>query len=234
MKFQVKISGKALTFDSNINGLKINSKEYLAGKDGQLIYYKTKDLKAEEVTLQMSTNTSTLVPALKVLSLKYSSYFDRKEIIESQNDITFYWNKSKLAAYYNKFSTDELDYKKRRSVIKKAVDFIVKNHKSLPLKEEFLKQLLEPCIVLGFYNGFPIFDSATGFAKLRSRLGIHIDPENIMISTPMDKYEKDIYGLAEEISKKTGEEFSKKKNRVVFLKSNKILDLLGVSETYGK
>ena len=56
----------------------------------------------------MSTNTSTLIPALRILVVPYSPYFDGREVVDSQNDITFYWEPSKLAAFYNRFSTDEL------------------------------------------------------------------------------------------------------------------------------
>ena len=113
MKFEVKQGSKKLIFNSELTGLVVNGKEYVSGKGGALIYDQTKELKASEVKLQMSSNTSTLIPALRVLSVPYSSYFDQKEVVESQNNITFYWNKSKLAAFYNRFSTDELDYGKR-------------------------------------------------------------------------------------------------------------------------
>ncbi len=40
--------------------------EYLSGRDGVLVYDKIRDLRqTDEVELQMSTNTSTLIPALK-------------------------------------------------------------------------------------------------------------------------------------------------------------------------
>ncbi|HKJ38282.1 MAG TPA: hypothetical protein VJ972_05875, partial [Anaerolineales bacterium] len=76
--------------------------------------------------------------------------------------------------------------------------------------------------------GFPIFDSSVGFAKLQSRLGIHIDPEEVMISTPLDRYESDVYELAELISKETGLNYSKKKNRVNFPKEPNLLKHLGL------
>lgn len=226
MKFQIEKNSKILVFDSNLSGLKIKNVEYLAGKDGVLIYDQTKALQADEVELQMSTNTSTLIPALRTLGLPYHSYFDEKDVIESQNNITFYWKPSKLAAFYNKFSTDELDYDKRESVIRQAVEFISANAQTLALEDEMLARVLEPCKLLGFYQGFPIFDSSTGFAKLQSRLGIHIDPEEVMISTPLDKYESDVYELAEQIALETGLEYSKKKNRVNFPKDPKLIGLL--------
>jgi hypothetical protein len=99
----------------------------------------------------------------------------------------------------------------------------------LPLPEEFLNRMLEPSRLLGFYQGFPIFDSATGFAKLQSRLGIHVGVETVMISTPLDKYEGDVYEVAELIAKETGLDFSKKKNRVIFPKEDRLLELLGVN-----
>jgi len=85
-------------------------------------------LKSDEVELQMSTNTSTLIPALRALGIAYSSYFDKGPIIGSQNNITFYWNPSKLAAFYNRFSTDGLEYSNREDVIRRAVDFLVENN----------------------------------------------------------------------------------------------------------
>jgi hypothetical protein len=88
--------------------------------------------------------------------------------------------------------------------------------------------MLEPCRLLGFYQGFPIFDGSTGFAKLQARLGIHLDPEAVMISTPLDKYEGDVYELAEGLAAETGLDYSKKKNRVIFPKEDKLLGLLGI------
>jgi len=90
--------------------------------------------------------------------------------------------------------------------------------------------MLQPCRLLGFYQGFPIFDSSAGFAKLQSRLGIHLDPEEVMISTPLDKYESDVYEIAEQLGKETGLDYSKKKNRVSFPKDPKLLKLLGIKE----
>ena len=230
MKFKIQIEKKVLIFNSELKGLKVYGKEYVGGEDGILIYDKTRDIKADEVELQTSSNTSTLIPALRVLSIPYHLYFDQRKVVGSQNNISFYWSKSKLAAFYNRFSTDRLDYEKRESTIKKAVNFLIKNSKNLPLKEEFLARVLEQCKLFGFYQGFPIFDSSYGFAKLQSRLGIHIDPEAIMISTPLDKYEEDVYELAEQMSKITKESFTKKKNRIVFPKTERILKLLGIEE----
>lgn len=72
----------------------------------------------------MSTNTSTLIPALRILGIAYHSYFDERPVVESQNNITFYWNPSKLAAFYNRFSTDELEHRDREPVVRRAVDFL--------------------------------------------------------------------------------------------------------------
>ena len=108
------------------------------------------------------------------------------------------------------------------------MEFLGTNDTILPLKQEYLEKLNEPCKLLGFYQGVSIFDSNFGLPKLQSRLGIHVGVEDIMISTPMDKYEKDVYELAEQIYKESGLEFSKKKNRVVFPKSEKILGLLSI------
>ena len=230
MRFEMERDLKRLIFNSDLRGLKVNDLEYVSGKDGVLIYDKTRDLRADEVELQMSTNTSTLIPALRILSISYNPYFDERPVVESQNNITFYWDPSKLAAFYNKFSTDELEYQDREPIIRQAVDFLSLNPDDLPLQEEHLTRLLEPCKLLGFYQGFPIFDSSVGFAKLQSRLGIHIDPEEVMVSTPLDQYESDVYELAELLSKQTGLSYSKKKNRVSFPKDPNLLKLLGVKE----
>jgi hypothetical protein len=80
----------------------------------------------------------------------------------------------------------------------------------------------------GYYQGFPIFDGSTGFARLQSRLGIHLDPEAVMISTPLDKYEEDVYELAETLSRETGLGYSKKKNRVIFPREEALLKRLGI------
>ncbi len=230
MRFEIERNSKHLIFDSDLRGLKVNGVEYISGQDGILIYDKTKDLRAEEVELQMSTNTSTLIPAFRILDIPYNSYFDERSVVESQNNITFYWNPSRLAAFYNRFSTDELEYKDREPIIHQAVEFLVANLDSLPLQEEYLRRMLEPCRLLGFYQGFPIFDSSVGFAKLQSRLGIHVGREEIMISTPLDRYEPDVYELAELLSKGTSLDYSRKKNRVLFSKDPELLQLLGIKE----
>ena len=219
-----------MIFDSDLHGLRIQGTEYLSGRDGVLIYDQTKDMHADEVELQMSTNTSTLIPAFRTLGLSYPPYFDERPVVESQNDITFYWRPSKLAAFYNRFSTDELDYAEREPVIRQAVEFVLSNPRTIPLPEELLARMLEPSRLLGFYQGFPIFDGSTGFAKLQSRLGIHVDSETVMISTPLDKYEEDVYELAERLAGETGLDYSKKKNRVMFLKDDRLIQLLGIGE----
>ena len=219
-----------MIFDSDLHGLRVKGIEYLAGRDGILIYDQTRDIQADQVELQMSTNTSTLIPALRALGFPYNAYFDDRPVVESQNDIIFYWNPSKLAAFYNRFSTDEIDYAEREPVIRRAVEFLLSNPGTLPLPEELLARMLQPSRLLGFYQGFPIFDGSTGFAKLQSRLGIHLDPEAVMISTPLDKYEADVYELAESLSKQTGLDYSKKKNRVIFPKEGMLLKRLGIKE----
>jgi hypothetical protein len=230
MRFELELGPKHLIFDSDLHGLRIQGTEYLSGRDGVLIYDQTKDVYADEVELQMSTNTSTLIPALRTLGLPYPPYFDERPVVESQNDITFYWQPSKLAAFYNRFSTDELDYADREPVIRQAVEFVLSNPGTIPLPEELLARMLEPSRLLGFYQGFPIFDGSTGFAKLLSRLGIHVDSETVMISTPLDKYEDDVYELAERLAGETGLDYSKKKNRVMFLKDDRLIKLLGIRE----
>jgi hypothetical protein len=230
MQFEIRLGPKRLLFDSDLHGLRVNGIEYLAGKDGILIYDKTRDVRAGEVELQMSTNTSTLVPAFRMLAIPYSPYFDERRVVESQNDITFYWKPSKLAAFYNRFSTDELGYEDREPVIRRAVEFLRSNPETLPLPEELLARMLEPSRLLGFYEGFPIFDGSTGFARLQSRLGVHLDSESVMVSTPLDKYEEDVYELAESLARETGLDYSKKKNRVIFPKDERLLKRLGVKE----
>jgi hypothetical protein len=230
MRFGIKQGPKRLIFDSDLHGLRIQGIEYVSGREGVLIYDQTRDIRADEVELQLSTNTSTLIPALRTLRVPYAPYFDERPVVESQNDITFYWKPSKLAAFYNRFSTDELDYADRELVIRQAVEFITSNHQTLPLPEELLQRMLESSRLLGFYQGFPIFDGSTGFAKLQSRLGIHVDAESVMISTPLDKYEDDVYELAEFLARETGLDYSKKKNRVIFLKDPKLLETIGIKE----
>jgi hypothetical protein len=230
MRFEIQHGPKLLIFDSDLHGLRIKGITYLSGRDGILIYDQTRDVQADKIELQMSTNTSTLIPALRALNIPYASYFDEREVVESQNDITFYWKPSKLAAFYNRFSTDELDYGEREPVIRQAMEFLRSNHEMLPLPEELLARMLEPSRLLGFYQGFPIFDGATGFARLQSRLGIHLDPEAVMISTPLDKYEEDVYELAEHLARETGLDYSKKKNRVIFPKDDGLLEVLGIKE----
>ena len=219
-----------MIFDSELHGLRIAGTEYRAGRDGVLIYDQIKGVQTDEAELQMSTNTSTLIPAFGTLGLPYAPYFDDRAVIESQNNITFYWKPSKLAAFYNRFSTDELDYAERETVIRQAVEFLLSHPQTLPLPEELLSRMREPSRLLGFYQGFPIFDSSTGFAKLQSRLGIHVDREAVMISTPVDKYEEDVYELAEHLATGTGLEYSKKKNRVIFPKDARLLEMLGIKE----
>jgi len=230
MRFDIQLGPKRLIFDSDLHGLRINGAEYLSGRDGVLIYDKTRSVKTDEVELQMSTNTSTLIPAFRALGIPYAAYFDERPVVESQNDITFYWKPSKLAAFYNQFSTDELDYADREPVIRQAAEFLTSNHETISLPEELLTRISEPSRLLGFYQGFPIFDGSTGFARLQSRLGIHVDLDSVMISTPLDKYEADVYELAEHIANETGLEYSKKKNRVMFLKEEKLLKMLGIHE----
>jgi len=231
MRFEIEQGPKRLIFDSDLHGLRIKGREYLSGQDGVLIYDKTRDLRqTDEVELQMSTNTSTLIPAFRTLGIPYSSYFDDRQVVESQNDITFYWKPSKLAAFYNRFSTDELDYADREPVIRQALEFLSSKDPMISLPEEILARMLEPSRLLGFYQGFPIFDGSTGFAKLQSRLGIHLDPEAVMISTPLDKYEDDVYDLAEHLARETGLDYSKKKNRVIFPKDDQLLKLFGIQQ----
>jgi hypothetical protein len=228
MRFEIELERKRLIFDSDLRGLMVQGREYLSGREGILIYDQTQGMAADEIELQMSTNTSTLIPALRVLGIPYHPYFDERPVVDSQNDITFYWKPSRLAAFYNRFSTDELDYADREPLIRRAVDFLTSHDRALPLPEEHLARMQEPVRLLGFHQGFPIFDGSAGFAKLQSRLGIHLDTEAVMISTPLDKYEGDVYELAEALAQETGLDYSKKKNRVIFPKDDRLLKILGI------
>ena len=234
MRFEIEHGRKRLVFDSDLRGLRMHGTEYVSGRDGVLIYDQTRDLRSDEVELQMSTNTSTLIPALRALGIPYHPYFDERPVVESQNDITFYWKPSRLAAFYNRFSTDELDYGEREPVIRRAVEFLASSLETLSLPDEHLERMLQPSRLLGFYQGFPIFDGSTGFARLQSRLGIHIDTETVMVSTPLDKYEADVYELAGLLARVTGLEYSSKKNRVIFPKDDSLLKALGLEGWRGQ
>lgn len=230
--FEINFDGRKLVFSSEAAGLMLDGKEYLAKADGVLIYDKTKGLKTNSVVCQLSTNTSTLIPALRVLGLPYNPYFDKHEVINSQNDITFYWKPSRLAAFYNRFSTDLINLERREPIIRKAVKFLIdsaeKGENFLP--REILKRTQEKCKLLGFYQGFPVFDGRCGFAKLNCRLGIHIDPDGIMISTPLDKYAQDVEEVTSLIEKQTGLKAIHKKNRTRFEKYPKLMKLLGLEK----
>lgn len=225
----MKLGEKGIVFDSDLRGLRVGGVEYVAGSDGKLIYDRVVEIRANQVEVQMSSNTSTLIPTIRILGLEYNAYFDLREVVESQNNIAFYWQPSRLAAYYNRFSTDELAYVDRERVIREAVKFLVGSARDLRLKEESLTRLKEQCKLLGFYKGFPVFDNRVGLAKLQSRLGIHVDLREVMISTPMDKYQSDVYELAEELKTKTGMEYSKKKNRAVFVFEPKLMETMDIS-----
>jgi hypothetical protein len=51
-----------------------------------------------------------------------------------------------------------------------------------------------------------------------------------MISTPLDKYEEDVYELAEHLARETGLAYSRKKNRVIFPKDDGLRKILGIDE----
>ena len=231
-EFSIKFPGdKVLTFSSKTAGLIVNGKEYLALSDGKLIYAKTKGMKSNKVTCQLGTNTSTLIPSFRILGLKYHRYFDKKDVVESQNDITFYWNPSRLAAFYNRYSTDQLDYPKREPIIRKAVSFLLgtANAKEDFLPKEMPVRATKPVKLLGFYEGFPIFDNKHGFAKLLSRLGIHVDENEVMISTPLDEHAKSVENLAKRLEKKLKIKATYKKNRVVFATSTHLMKELSLT-----
>lgn len=221
-----------LIFSTDTRGLIINGKEFVSGADGVLVYDKTKGLSSNEVVCQYSTNTSTLIPAIRILGIPYHLYFDERSVIESQNDITFYWKPSKLAAFYNRYETDDLPYEKRESVIRRAVAFLTKTAASSNdfLPEELLERLKEPCKLLGFYEGFLIFDAAHGMPKLLSRIGIHVGTEDVMISTPMDRYAKDVEEVTRKLEQAIGVKATRKKNRSVFPTEPKILKTLSIKK----
>ena len=81
MRFELELASKRLIFDSDLHGLRIKGTEYLSGRDGVLIYDQTKGVETDEVELQMSTNTSTLIPGLRALSLPYSACFDKRPVV---------------------------------------------------------------------------------------------------------------------------------------------------------
>ncbi|HEX5838077.1 MAG TPA: hypothetical protein VFY26_09600 [Anaerolineales bacterium] len=54
-----------------------------------------------------------------------------------------------------------------------------------------------------------------------------------MISTPLDKYEEDVYELAADLAGETGLDYSKKKNRVIFPKEDRLLKVLGIHPVRG-
>ena len=65
MRFDLSLGSKQLIFDSDLHGLRLHGVETLSGRDGILIYDKTRDLpQTDLVELQMSTNTSTLIPSI--------------------------------------------------------------------------------------------------------------------------------------------------------------------------
>jgi len=48
------------------------------------------------------------------------------------------------------------------------------------------------------------------FSLYRETLHEHVEPDSVMISTPLDKYEADVYELAKHQAKETGLVYSKK------------------------
>lgn len=72
MRFDMERGPKRLIVDSDLHGLRINGTQYVSGRDGFLIYDQTRDLQTDEVELQLSTNTSTLIPALRALFTAHS------------------------------------------------------------------------------------------------------------------------------------------------------------------
>lgn len=224
--------GKSVIFSTRVPGLKIGRKEYAAKDDGVLIYDKVRGVNASEVVCQLSTNTSTLIPALKVLGLPYNKYFDEREVVNSQNDITFYWQPSYLAAFYNRYSTDGVDHDKREFLVKSALQFLLgskdKQIEKL-LKKEFLENIKKESKLLGFFEGFPIFDAEHGMPMLKSRLGIHVGLDSILVSTPMDRYQDDVTEVANMLAEKSGSRPTYKKNRVRFEKTPHLTKTLGIS-----
>lgn len=232
IRCEIVIYNKKLIFDSTARGLEIGEMKYESSEDGILVYDKILDVKSDQVICQFSTNTSTLIPALKILGIQYNTYFDNRDVVESQNNIAFYWNPSKLAAFYNRYSTDGIDIEKREKVLRSAVHFLTSTenmHKDF-LPEERLEKINQKCKLLGFYEGFPIFDAGFGMPQLLSRLGIHIGKESVLISTPIDRYQVDVFALSEKIQQKIASIGFKKKNRVRFEKTTELLKELGVQK----
>ncbi|MBN8656008.1 MAG: hypothetical protein J0M11_09750 [Anaerolineae bacterium] len=226
-KFSIEFPNeKTLTFSDETKGIIVNGIEYLAEGDGVLVYDQVKKIFSNKVVCQYSTNTSTLIPAFRILNIAYHPYFDIREVVESQNRITFYWNKSKLAAYYNRFGTDKIDLDRRRDVISTAVSFLAETATSSLdfLPDELLNEIKDPCKFIGFYNGFPVFDATKGFPALLSRIGIHIGIATVMISTPIEKYNEDVYELGKILEQRLNIRANYKKNRVVFDKSEAIIN----------
>jgi hypothetical protein len=229
--FSVDFPGaRRLEFSSCTHGLIANGREYVAGADGILVYDKVNGVTAQAATCQYSTNTSTLIPAFRVLGLPYHPYFDERDVVESQNNISFYWNPSRLAAFYNRYSTDTVDIDAREPIIRSAVEFLIQTADGPEdfLPEESLAALQQPCVLLGFYEGFPIFDANQGLPYLLCRLGIHVGPDSIMISTPMDKYAGDVEQLAGQLEKRVGVQARYKKNRVMFERTDELISELGI------
>lgn len=224
VRFEAIINNKRIIFDSTLRGIVVSEVVYESNDDGVLIYDKIAGLTSNTVECQLSTNTSALIPALRILETPYHQYFDLREVIESQNDITFYWNASRLAAFYNRYSTDGVDLEKREPIIRSAVEFLTQTkYAENFLPEEKLKKLGEACKLLGFYEGFPIFDASHGLPRLQSRLGIHIGNDSVLISTPLDSHAGDVMVLAEIIERRIGRKGYKKKNRVRFEKDQKLM-----------
>ena len=232
-RFSITISTQSiLHFDAAQDGVLVRGVSYLSGEDGELIYDQVEGLRADEVTCQLSTNTSSLIPALRMLGISYNSYFDQRPVVESQNDIRFYWNPSRLAAFYNRFGTDGTPDNEREEIIRRGVDFLLDTADSGDdfLPEEMLKEFYEPCVLLGFYQGLAIYDAHAGLPQLRSRLGIHVGVESILISTPMDRYADDVAEVAHKIERISGVSSHPKKNRYRFPRDRRVLEVIGLAE----
>ena len=111
-------------------------------------------VRRQEVELQMSTNTSSLIPAFRVLGLGYNSYFDERPVIESQNDITFYWKPSRLV---RDVSPEEITRLKREGDLQIAGADLAQSFMRLDLVDQY--QLLVNPIILG--HGVPLFKGVT-------------------------------------------------------------------------
>ena len=88
MRFEIELASKHLIFDSDLRGLRLHGQTFVSGRDGTLIYDQIRGLHGDQVELQMSTNTSTLIPALRILNIPYPPYFDERPVVTTSSTIS--------------------------------------------------------------------------------------------------------------------------------------------------